>query len=205
MAHYALLNENNIVIQVLYVDNIHICDKDGNECEELGIAQCREGLNDPNAKLIKTSINANIGVRYASIGDYYSEEYDAFISPKPYESWVLNTTTLNYEPPVPLPLDEPENGFYVWDEDSKNWKVEEFPQQTQVITDAFRTELNLTEKLLWDNPDTASTPSQKAVLTTFKKELPLTVGEQQTEELLNLLVSEGIYTQERLDEIISNF
>ena len=203
MAHYALLNEDNIVLQVLCVDNQFILDENGNEIEELAIQKCIEGLNDPNAILVKTSINRNIRVKYAQIGDTYDENLDVFISPKPFPSWVLDTNTAKWVAPVSIPENEPENGYYFWSEDAQNWVFEQLPPK-EITSESFRSQLTLTEKLLWDNPDTASTLSQKAVLTTFKQELPLTIGEQETTELLDLLVSEGVYTQQRLDEIISN-
>lgn len=203
MAHYALLDENNIVKQVLYVDNQHTLDENGNESEELGIAQCKEGLNNPNAKLIKTSYSNNIRVRYAGIGYIYDENHDAFIPPKPYSSWSLDTTTFEWNPPVAMPSNTPENGFYIWNEDSQNWIVESFPPK-EIAVESFRSQLTISEKLLWDSPDTANTPSQKAIITTFKNELPLTEGTPELTELLDLLVSEGVFTQQRLDEIISN-
>lgn len=202
MAHYAVLDENNVVTQVLYVDNQHILDENGNESEELGIAQCKEGLNDPNAKLIRTSYNNNIRVRYAGIGFSYNEELDAFIPPKPYPSCTLNTTTYNWELPIPMPSTQPENGYYKWDEEEQNWIVETFPPK-EITSNSFRSQLTLTEKLLWDNPETG-TITQKAAITTFQTELPLTEGTEELNELLDLLVSAVVFTQQRLDEIISS-
>jgi hypothetical protein len=115
MAHYALIDENNIVQRVLFVNNAHILGEDGNENHEIGISMCREGLNDPDARLIRTSINANIRFRYESL--------DAFIPPKPFSSWSLNTTNYDWEAPVPQP--EPEEGFhYVWNEGTRSWNKE---------------------------------------------------------------------------------
>lgn len=203
MAHYALLDENNIVKQVLYVDNQFTLDENGNESEELGIAQCREGLNIPDARLVKTSFTGSIRVRYAATGYSYNEEHDAFIPPKPYSSWTLNLETLEWNPPIPEPTDNPDNTYYLWNEDTISWVIENLPP-SQITQDAFRTQLTITERILWDSPDTASTLSQKGVVVTFKEELPLNVGESETTDILDLLVSEGVYTQERLDEIISN-
>lgn len=202
MAHYAELDENNVVKQVLYIDNKHILDENGNESEELGIAQCKEGLNNPNAKLIKTSYNNNIRVRYAGAGFSYDETLDAFIPPKPYPSWVLNTTTFHWDPPTPLPQTKLENGFYLWNEDTQNWIVENFPPK-EITIENFRSQLTITEKLLWDNPDTANTDSQKAIISTFKIELPLEEGTEELNELLDLLVSTGVFTQQRVADIIS--
>jgi hypothetical protein len=123
MAHYAQLNENNIVLQVLYVDNKFILDENGNECEELAIKQCIEGLNDPKANLVKTSYRGSIRVRYAVIGGSYNQELDAFISPKPHPSWVLNEPTVTWEAPVPEPTDAPEGSYYQWNEDLVDWEL----------------------------------------------------------------------------------
>ena len=57
--------------------------------------------------------------RYAAIGGTYNASLDAFIQPKPYASWTLNTTTKDWEPPTPDPSDE--NSLYRWDEDSLSW------------------------------------------------------------------------------------
>ena len=202
MAHYALLNEDNIVLQVLCVDNQFILDENGNEIEEIAIQKCIEGLNDPNAILVKTSYNANIRSKYAQIGDIYDENLDVFISPKPFPSWILDTNTAKWVAPVPMPENEPENGYYFWSEDVQNWVIENYPPK-QITSESFRSQLTLTEKLLWDSPDTASTLSQKTVITTFKTELSLTEGTEELNKLLDLLVSEGVFTQQRLDEITS--
>lgn len=201
MAHYAQLDQNNIVVNVIYVDNQFILGDDGNELEELAFAKVMEGLNDPNARIVKTSCNNNIRVRYAGIGYSYDEEYDAFIKPKPHPSWILNADTLDWEAPTLKPNDT-EDGVYVWNEDSVDWVFEQLPSK-EITEEGFRSQLTLTEKLFWDNPDNIETPSQKAVMVTFKQELPLIIGEQETTELLNILVSAGVFTQQRLDEIIS--
>jgi hypothetical protein len=202
MAHYAILDDNNKVTNVIVIDTESTLDENGIENEELGVEVCKQVCNDPYLKAVRTSYNGNIRVRYAGIGHSYNEELDAFISPQPHPSWSLNVETADWEPPVPMPQTQPENGYYAWDEDNQNWVVQEFPSK-QITAEGFRSQLTLTEKLLWDSPDTASTSSQKAVIVTFKTELPLTVGDETTTELLGLLVSEGVFTQQRLDKIIS--
>ena len=122
MAHYAQLDKNNIVTQVIVVANSDITDANGNEVEEIGITFCKKLLGeDTNWK--QTSYNNNIRVRYAGIGYSFSEELNAFIPPSPFESWVLVEETADWESPLgPAPeLTEEEvesRSFYKWDEDA---------------------------------------------------------------------------------------
>jgi hypothetical protein len=85
MAHYAELNENNEVIYVAYMDNEIITDENGNEIEELGI-QHLHMHHGSDRRWIRTSYNGNFRGKYASIGDFFDESNDAFISPKSYDS-----------------------------------------------------------------------------------------------------------------------
>jgi hypothetical protein len=127
MAHYAELDENNVVTQVIVVSNDDCSDVNGNEVEEIGVAFCKKLLGaDTNWK--QTSYNNNMRVRYAGIGYSYNEELDAFIPPKPFESWVLNNETADWESPVgPAPtLTEAEveaRSFYRWDEENGEWDL----------------------------------------------------------------------------------
>ena len=127
MAHFCQLYENNIVTQVIVVSNSDIIDTNGNEVEEIGIAFCKKLLGeDTNWK--QTSYNNSIRVRYAGIGYSYNEELDAFIAPKPFASWILNTETADWVSPVgPAPtLTEAEieaRSSYVWDEENGVWNL----------------------------------------------------------------------------------
>lgn len=126
MAHFAELDENNVVTQVIVVDNGDIKDANGTEVEEIGIAFCKKLFGaDTNWK--QTSYNSNMRVRYAGIGYSYNQELDAFIAPKPYPSWVLNTETTNWEAPVAQPeltAEEIEAGSrYEWDEENTTWNL----------------------------------------------------------------------------------
>ena len=131
MAHYAQLDENNIVTQVIVVANSDITDANGNEVEEIGIAFCKKLLGeDTNWK--QTSYNNNIRVRYAGIGYSFSEELNAFIPPSPFESCILNEETADWESPVgPAPaLTEAQvesRSFYKWDEENLAWVLETSP------------------------------------------------------------------------------
>ena len=131
MAHFACLDENNVVTQVIVVANEDTSDVNGNEVEEIGVAFCKKLLGaDTNWK--QTSYNNNIRVRYAGIGYSYNEELDAFIAPKPFDSWILNEETADWESPVgPAPaLTEAEieaRSFYQWDEETGAWVLETPP------------------------------------------------------------------------------
>jgi hypothetical protein len=127
MAHFAQLDENNVVTQVIVVANEDTSDVNGNEVEEIGVAFCKKLLGaDTNWK--QTSYNNTFRVRYAGIGYTYNEELDAFVAPQPFASWVLNTETADWESPVgPAPaLTEAEieaRSFYRWDEEAGAWEL----------------------------------------------------------------------------------
>ena len=98
MAHFAKLDENNIVTQVIVVDNKDITDPfTGQEDEILGIAFCKKLLGG-NWK--QTSYNNNMRVRYAGIGYSYNAALDAFIASKPFPSWVLVNETADWASPL---------------------------------------------------------------------------------------------------------
>lgn len=114
MSHFALIDDNNIVVQVIVAEQEFI---------DSGI------VGDPS-KWIQTSYNTSGGVHllggtplrknYAGIGYTYDPIRDAFIPPKPYyESWTLNEDTCKWEPPVPYPTDGKD---YIWEEALKEWK-----------------------------------------------------------------------------------
>lgn len=115
MAHFAQIDENNIVIQVIVVDNSDILDEDGNESEAIGVQFCKDLLG---GNWVQTSYNANFRKNYAGVGDTYDSTRNAFIEPNPYPSWILNETTCRYEPPVARPE---EDVPYRWDEDTTSW------------------------------------------------------------------------------------
>jgi hypothetical protein len=73
-------------------------------------------------RCIRTSYNGKIRKNYAGIGFTYDEELDAFIPPKPYESWILDEETCQWAAPIPYPEDE---NMYIWDEDTTNWVIDE--------------------------------------------------------------------------------
>jgi hypothetical protein len=116
MAHFAELDENNVVKRVIVVANKDTSDANGVEKESIGIAHCEWLLG---GKWLQTSYNGKFRKRYAGIGYTYNEELDAFIGPKIFASWVLNNDTADWEAPVPMPEDGKE---YSWDEATTSWK-----------------------------------------------------------------------------------
>jgi len=117
MAHFAKLDENNIVIEVIVVNNIELLAPDGSESELLGSAfLTRWSGGYSNWK--QTSYNGKIRKNYAGVGYKYDAQRDAFIPPKPYLSWTLNEDTCLWDASTPYPTD---GQFYQWDESVTNW------------------------------------------------------------------------------------
>ena len=116
MAHFAKLDENNVVTQVIVVGNRDTSDANGVEKEHIGAAFCERLLG---GTWKQTSYNGTMRKRYAGIGFTYNEDLDAFVPPKPHASWVLNNTTADWEAPVPMPTEEGKN--YVWNESAGSW------------------------------------------------------------------------------------
>lgn len=120
IAHFAQIDENNIVTQVLVV---------GNDQEHRGQEFLANDLG-LGGTWIKTSYNTHGGVHseggtplrknYAGIGYTYDAGRDAFIPPKPFNSWVLDEDTCLWNAPTPMPT---EGGPYMWVEDDLNWQV----------------------------------------------------------------------------------
>ena len=119
MAHFAELDENNIVLRVIVVRNEDILSPSGEENEQIGIDYCKS-LFGADTAWKQTSYNNNFRGKYAGIGYSYSEELDVFLTPQPYPSWSLNKTNKLWEPPLPYPDDK---NLYQWDEDIINWVV----------------------------------------------------------------------------------
>ena len=122
MAHFAKIDKNtNLVVHVSGVDNWNITDGNGDEQESIGIAYLESvhGVN-PNFIWRQTSYNGNMRKNYAGIGMTWDAGRDAFIAPKPYNSWTLNETTCRWEAPTPMPT-AGEGEFYRWDEGTTSW------------------------------------------------------------------------------------
>lgn len=116
MAHFAKLDENNVVLAIHVVNNDVII-IDGVESENAGILFLSALHKHPKWK--QTSYNGNIRKNYAGIGYVYNESMDAFIPPKPFNSWVLDGESCTWDAPIPYPND---GKMYQWDELIKNWK-----------------------------------------------------------------------------------
>ena len=117
MAHYAFLNDDNIVTEV-------IVGKDETELIE-GLDPETYYGNFRGQVCKRTSYNNNIRKNYAGIGFSYDEELDAFIPPKPFNSWMLDEETCQWEAPVAYPTD----GFsYVWNESKVDWELQDFSE-----------------------------------------------------------------------------
>ena len=127
MAHYAFLDENNIVTEV-------IVGKDENED---GIDWEQHYGNFRGQTCKRTSYNTNerthllggtpFRKNYAGIGFSYDQTKDAFIPPKPFNSWILNETTCSWEAPVSMPEltqeQEDNNNYYSWNEETESWTL----------------------------------------------------------------------------------
>jgi hypothetical protein len=136
MASFAKI-ENNIVITVESVVNDVLKDSNGIEQEQLGIDFLRTLYNEPNAIWKQTSYNTIGGVHnngktpfrknHAGIGYTYDETRNAFIPPKPYNSWLLNEDTCLWEAPVAMPeltQEQIDNkNYYYWNEEILNWEL----------------------------------------------------------------------------------
>jgi hypothetical protein len=107
MSHWAEIDENKIVLRVLVGNN-----SEPDEGEAF--------MNSLGGTWVKTSYNGNIRKNYAGVGMSYDEGRDAFIAPKPFDSWILDEETCRWEAPVAYPTD---GMMYVWDEETTDWKA----------------------------------------------------------------------------------
>lgn len=118
MAHYAFLDKNNIVTEVIVgIDETELIE--GKEPEtwygEFRGQVCK-----------RTSYNGNYRKNFAGIGFAYNEELDAFIAPRPYPSWVLDPSTCLWQAPIAYPTD---GLIYSWNEELGDWEAIVFPMQ----------------------------------------------------------------------------
>ena len=117
MAHFARVNQNWVVQEVIVVSNDVLLNEQGIECDWLGEQFCQQ-LFGTHTKWIQTSYNGNKYKNFASIGYTFDPLRHAFIPPKSYPSWVLNKESCQWEAPAPCPDD---GGLYFWDEESGAW------------------------------------------------------------------------------------
>jgi hypothetical protein len=116
MAHFAQLDENNVVTQVIVVANDELL-LDGVENETKGIMFCKSLLGD-DTRWVQTSYNGTIRKNYAGIGYTYDPVADHFFAPQPYPSWTLDTDA-KWQAPVSYPVEE--GKFFTWDEPTLSW------------------------------------------------------------------------------------
>lgn len=112
MAHYAFLDKDNIVTQVIVGrDEWEVVD---------GITDWEEHYGELHGqRCVRTSYNNNIRKNYAGVGFYYDDDLDAFIPPKPFSSWVLDKETCRWQAPIPYPGND--HNFYRWIEELGDW------------------------------------------------------------------------------------
>jgi hypothetical protein len=126
MAYFAKLGTGNIVEQVISINNSVITDANGVEQEQLGNDFINKLYNTRDVWK-QTSYNNNIRKNYAGIGYQYDQTRDAFIAPKPYQSWILNEDTCLWEAPVAMPeltQEQIDNrNYYAWNEQILNWEI----------------------------------------------------------------------------------
>jgi hypothetical protein len=115
MAHFAQLDENNTVTQVIVVANEELL-FDGVENEIKGILFCKS-LFGEDTRWVQTSYNGNIRKNYAGIGYTFDPVNDYFFAPQPFPSWTLDADA-KWQPPTPMPTD---GKFYTWNEATLSW------------------------------------------------------------------------------------
>jgi len=119
MAHFAKLGVGNVIEQIVVVHNSVITDNNGNEVEKLGVDYLNKIYNTRDTWK-QYSYNKNFRKNGAVIGGTYDQQRDAFIPPKPNESWILDEETLSWKAPIPYPTDGKD---YIWNEQTLSWKI----------------------------------------------------------------------------------
>ena len=146
MAHYAELDENNIVLQVIVVRNQDCLDENGQETEDAARAFLK--ANGHLGRYIKTSYNTRENIHYgddgspdgkppfrgnyAGRGFIYDPTNDVFYEPQPYPSWILDQTKWNWVAPVVKP-DIERNQICEWDENTKAWIIKTWDKTTKTF------------------------------------------------------------------------
>jgi hypothetical protein len=122
MAHYAQVNSDKVVVQVLVMDN----EMETNEGEQACIDWLQTNVHADD--WVQTSYNNKIRKQFAGTGFTYDKSKDIFIAPQPFASWSLDSSN-DWQPPIAMPDDASDDKMYVWDEDayqannSKGWVV----------------------------------------------------------------------------------
>lgn len=111
MAHFAEIDNDNVVVRVIVVSNNELLDN-GVESEAKGIAFCQSLLG---GNWVQASYSGSIRKRFPGVGYRYDAEADVFVSPQPFPSWTLDGNR-DWQPPTPMP-----EGTHYWDENSLSW------------------------------------------------------------------------------------
>jgi hypothetical protein len=122
MAHFAQLDENNKVLQVIVVANEELIEN-GVESEHKGIGFCKT-LFGADTNWVQTSYNATIRKNYAGIDFIYDPIADHFFAPQPFLSWILDADA-KWQAPTPCPVKE--GKLFIWDEPTLAWVESELP------------------------------------------------------------------------------
>lgn len=120
MAYFAELNSDNIVLRVVVVNDLDIMEN-GKLSENKGIEFCKS-LWGSNTLWKQTSDIFEFRKNYAGIGYTYNADIDAFVPPKPYSSWILNSDTAQWQAPIAMPDD---GKAYSWNENTQSWNESE--------------------------------------------------------------------------------
>lgn len=130
IAHYAFINDENIVVEVITGRN------EDDSVNGITDWEAYYGSKRPGLRCLRTSYNTLAGQHafggtpfrgnYAGKGYLYREDLDVFIPPQPFNSWILNEATYSWEAPVAYPED---GGVYVWNEETTSWESAEPPAE----------------------------------------------------------------------------
>lgn len=124
MAHFAKLDPNNVVLEIVVVNNSVLTNDNSIEDENIGIEYLKNLTGHEKWK--QTSYNAKFRGSFAGMNFIYDEENDIFVPPTMSDKWVFDEAEQGYKPAVPIPQDDPgENFYYRWDIDSGSWIKEE--------------------------------------------------------------------------------
>ena len=115
MAYFAEIDDSNIVLRVLVLSDKDTQDENGTEVEEIGQEYFHNSLG---GTWIQTSKSNAFRKNYAGSGFTYDETRDAFILPQPFDSWILNEDTCQWDAPTAYPDD---GNPYIWNEDTTSW------------------------------------------------------------------------------------
>ena len=118
MAHFAELDENNIVTRVIVVHNNELLDGE-TESEAKGVGFCSTLFGHTN--WVQTSYNNNMRKQFAGTGYTYDLDSDVFVAPQPYPSWSLDVNS-DWQAPTPMPEDD---NMYSWNEETQSWDLVE--------------------------------------------------------------------------------